>query len=536
MLRLDLFGTFKLTDSGGAEIQLKSSKAKALLAYLAVPPGQPRSREEIMALLWSDRAEPQGRASLRQVLSGIRKALGEGNSDALIVEHDSIALDPDRITVTENTGDTFLSGLHINDPAFEEWLRDERLAAESETNGSRTPPRSAQPEKPSIAVLPFANLSMDPEQEYFSDGITEDIITELNRFQSLFVIARNSSFAFRGKDVDPADTAEKLGVQFLVLGSVRKAGDRIRISVQLVDAATARHLWSERYDREMADVFALQDEIAATVATMVSGHVDIATRIKSERKHPKDINAYDLVCRSDWLGYTDYTTTEQERLLEQAIALDPTYAVAHARLATYQAYSVFYLALNSSEIAPIVKKHGGLAAHLAPGDAMVHAPLAEGYALVGEHDLAAHHLERTLSINPNAFQSMAHSAEVIALLGDHAAALKMIREAMLRDPYSSMSFRENMFDICYLAGQYDVALQQFVGWPNPPIHMELAKSAALAQLGRISEARDVVLEFESRRPEDWDIDVVLRNYRRMCALPEDGERWLEGFSKAGLGI
>ena len=411
-----------------------------------------------------------------------------------------------------------------------------RSVAEKEAADFSKLSRFNEAEKPTIAVLPFANLSQDPDQEYFSDGITEDIITELNRFQSLFVIARNSSFVFRGVDVDPVEAGQKLGVQFIVQGSVRKAGGRLRISAQLVDAATAGHLWSERYDRDMTDVFSLQDEIASTVATMVSGHVDIATGIKSERKHPNDINAYDLVCRADRLGHADYSSIEVVRLLKKAVELDPAYAVAHAKLAMFYAYNVFVDGLNSADVAPLVKNHGGLAAQLAPGDAMVHAPLAEGYALIGEHDLAAHHLERTMSINPNAFHSMAHSAQAMALLGDHEEARKLIKEAMLRDPYTSLSFRENMFDINFLAGEYEVALAQLVGWRDSPIHMDLGKAAALALLDRIPEAQEAMRAFETRRPAGWNTSEAVRSYQRMCVKQEDGERWLEGFRLAGLPI
>jgi adenylate cyclase len=152
-----------------------------------------------------------------------------------------------------------------------------------------TPPTSALPDKPSIAVLPFDNMSGDPEQEYFSDGITEDIITELSRFRSLFVIARNSSFAFKGQAIDITEIGKKLGVKFVVEGSVRKAGDRIRITAQLIETSTGNHLWAERYDRDLTDIFAVQDEVAAQIVTMVPGHVDIANRVQAERKPAQDM-------------------------------------------------------------------------------------------------------------------------------------------------------------------------------------------------------------------------------------------------------
>jgi TolB-like protein len=250
MLRLTLFGGFSLAGADGAEIPLKSRKAKALLAYLALSPGKTRSREEIMALLWSDRGEAQARASLRQALTGLRKDLGETAAAALIVTNDTVALDPEKVTIgAASPGQELLAGFHLHDPAFEDWLRDERLRHEVAALPDPQSSERTLTDKPSIAVLPFVNMSGDPEQEYFAEGITEDIITELNRFQSLFVIARSSSFAFKGQVIDVAEIGKKLGVQFIVQGSVRKAGERIRISAQLIEAGTQNPIGAEACER-----------------------------------------------------------------------------------------------------------------------------------------------------------------------------------------------------------------------------------------------------------------------------------------------
>ena len=532
MYRLNFFGRFSLLGPAGKEVPIGSKKAKALLAYLAQTPDYSRSREEILALLWSDRAEAQGRASLRQVLTGLRKQVGD---ELLLIDRETVGLNSDSIELVAPNGDEFLAGFHINDPAFEDWLRDERLRAES-ARSHASQPNTTSVEKPSIAVLPFQNLSEDPSQQFLSDGITEDIITELNRFHSLFVIASASSFAIRENDADLAVAGEKLGVKFLVQGSVRRVGERVRISAQLIDAKNSGHLWSDRFDRDLKDVFSLQDEIAATVASMVSGHVDMASRARSERKHPKDFNAYELLCRSDWFAYSDFEAKEADRLLQKAIGLDPHYAEAHARIAVQEAYLVFLEAIHPREVVEKVKKHANLAASLSPGDAMVHAPLAEAYAFLGEHELAAHHLERSLSLNLNAFAVMAHCAEVAALLGEHEQSVDLIEKAKLRDPYNSLSFRENQFDVYFLAGRYEDALAQMIGWPKPPLHMYLAKAAALAQQGQISEAREAAEYVETRRAAHWNVSEVLQSYGRMCAKPEDSARWLEGFRKARLQI
>jgi TolB-like protein len=170
------------------------------------------------------------------------------------------------------------------------------------------------PDRPSIAVLAFENLSNDPEQQYFSDGITEDIITELSRFRSLFVIAYNSSFSFKGKAIKVQDIARELGVAYVVEGSVRRAADRVRISAQLIDAATGNHLWAERYDRDVLDIFAVQDEVARSVASTVSGRVEAAGRDQVERLSPTGLRAYDLVLRARALTL-NYTSADNQQAL-----------------------------------------------------------------------------------------------------------------------------------------------------------------------------------------------------------------------------
>ncbi|WP_143744488.1 adenylate/guanylate cyclase domain-containing protein, partial [Mesorhizobium prunaredense] len=192
-------------------------------------------------------------------------------------------------------------------------------------------------QKPSIAVLPFTNMSGDPEQEYFGDGVTEDIITELSRFRSLFVIARNSSFQFRDKAADMKRVARELGVQYLVEGSIRRSGEKLRVTAQLIEAATGTHIWAERYDRDVRDIFDLQDELAHAVAATVGGRVDMAGRERSARLSHAGLKAYDLHLRAK-ASYLEFTKAGNEKariLAEEAIELDPTNAVITAYYAHY---------------------------------------------------------------------------------------------------------------------------------------------------------------------------------------------------------
>ena len=190
----------------------------------------------------------------------------------------------------------------------------------------------ALPDRPSIAVLPFDNLSGQPEETYFSDGITEDIITGLARFRSLFVIARNSSFAFRGKSIDLTEIGRKLGVSFILEGSVRRAGQRVRITAQLIEAASGTHLWAERYDRSLDDIFTVQDEVAQTIVSTLVKRIEDAKLQQSLRKPTTSLAAYDCLLRGLAHFRSDADTANQLALemFEKAVALDPRYAVAHA--------------------------------------------------------------------------------------------------------------------------------------------------------------------------------------------------------------
>jgi TolB-like protein/Flp pilus assembly protein TadD len=391
-------------------------------------------------------------------------------------------------------------------------------------------------DKPSIAVLPFDNMSGDPEQEYFSDGITEDIITELSRFQSLFVIARNSSFAFKGQAIDIIDVAKKLGVQYVVEGSVRKASNRVRITAQLIEASTGNHLWAERYDRDLTDIFDVQDEVASQVATMVPGHIDRANRVQLARKPVVDMNVYDLTLRGENLLDWNVDFREAEKMLKKALEIDPKYARANSGLAYLYAYGIFTHGLKFDEAAKLARFYADTALNLNPGEPQLHASLADTYLMIGEHDLAGHHIEKAIALNPNDYLVMILAVEVKAYLGDYEAAMTWVDKIALCDPYAANAANEAYFDAHFLGGHYELALEQMVGWRDHPPHIYLGMAAAFAQLDRMEEAREAVLQFEKTWPEGQDEKGVMLAYVRMCARPEDGERWLEGFRKAGLNV
>ncbi len=214
------------------------------------------------------------------------------------------------------------------------------------------------PDRPAIAVLPLTNMSGNPEQEYFSDGISEDIITALSKLRWFFVIARNSSFIYKGKAVHLKQIAEELGVRYVVEGSVRRSGDRVRITVQLNDVNTGSHIWAERYDRDLADIFAVQDEITEAIVAAIEPQLYAAENFRAQRKSPNNLDAWDLVMRalSHYWRVTRQDNVVAQALLEKATAIDPNYGQAHGVLATSQTFSAHMGWADMATTVPIAER------------------------------------------------------------------------------------------------------------------------------------------------------------------------------------
>ena len=408
-----------------------------------------------------------------------------------------------------------------------------RMAAGGEAS---EPDGLSLPDRPSIAVLPFTNMSGDPEQEYFSDGITEDIITELSRFRSLFVIARNSSFHYKGKSPKVQEIGRELGVQYIVEGSVRKAGSQVRVTAQLIEAATGNHLWAERYDRELSDIFAVQDELVQAIATAVPGRLDEAATERARRKPSESLTAYDYLLRAGPFQSANMSSADALVLLEKAVEIDPHFARAYCELAAHHAYSVFAHGTSVQEAVRQSRYFAEKALGCAPSDAQVNATAAIAYIMVGEHDFARRHIERAIAQNPNDINVLRNSAAIYAYLGDHEAAMKWHDRHLRREPLFPDRTREILFDTYYMARRYDDAISLFRSWRKPPVHMYCELAAACGQLGRMEEARAAIAEFERMKPPDYDFTQVARAHARMCARQEDADRWLEGYRKAGLPV
>lgn len=339
MPRLDLYlsGSFR-ADLDGAPLEGLSRRGQGLLAYLACQPGLRAERNTLADLLWSDRGESQARASLRQELSVLRKALG----GALDANRQAVWLAPGEVAVRSGPG-VFLQGFDLPSEAFEDWLREQRQAAPA-TVPSPAANHAGQGKRPTLAVLPFTEIGA-AEADMFAEGIVEEITGALSRSRDFNVIARQSTFMLRGEAWSVPEIADRLGADYLLEGSVRRAGDRVRISVQLVTGSDGHTRWSERFDDRLDDLFDLQDRIAAHVAGQVSPNLRAAEILRARRQPPEVRSAYDLVLTS-MPHFWVHDPEENRRalsLLDRAIEKDPDSAHALAMKAWCHGHECCYL-------------------------------------------------------------------------------------------------------------------------------------------------------------------------------------------------
>ena len=330
------------------------------------------------------------------------------------------------------------------------------------------------PDKPSVAVLPFNNMSGDPEQEFFADGITEDIITELSRFRELFVISRNSSFKYKGQPVEVQKFAKELGVQYVVEGSVRKAGNRVRITVQLIDAQTDHHLWAERYDRELADIFAIQDEVTSTIVAVLPGRVEAAARDRAARKPTDNMAAYECVVTGKVRHHrsTRDDNLQAQLLLDRAIGLDPSYAHAHAWKACALGQSWVYGWCDDRDATfRQVLEELRIALSLDDNDSDVHRVLAAVKISQGEHEAALYHQQRALSLNPNDDLIVVQQGELLSWTGQADEGIEWIRKAMQLNPYHPERFWNHLGRAEFIARRYAEAIEAFKRTEKENIHV-----------------------------------------------------------------
>jgi adenylate cyclase len=393
-------------------------------------------------------------------------------------------------------------------------------------------------DKPSIAVLAFTNMSGDSAQEYFSDGVADDIITELSRSRALFVIARNSSFNYRGHTTDVKQIARELGVRYVLEGSVRRAGEWIRITAQLIEATSGTHIWAERYDRDQQNIFAVQDAITQAVVTAIGPAVADAEMHRAMRRPPKSLGTWELYQQGLWhLAKVDSTENDKARgLFERAIELDPMFAAAYVGLSrAYKSAGTQYLSMPLDEATGLACVHARKAIELDPGDSETQAELAGSLFLQGEMNNATEMAQQALSINPNCARAHRVMGAALISTGRTVEGRQALGVSTRLSPRDAVIVTTGLWIAIshYFDRDYDrcveAARRQLSAYPNYPLTYRWL-AAALGQLGRAEEARVTLDKALALLPRA--IDVYDRN-RVPWSRPEDYEHMRDGLRKAG---
>ncbi len=382
------------------------------------------------------------------------------------------------------------------------WRPSGAVAAQAAQHSAAPPPS----DKPSIAVLPFENMSGDPEQGYFSDGVTEDIITELSRYPDFLVIARNSTFIYKAKPVDLREIARNLGVQYVLEGSVRRIGNNVRVSAQLIDAATGAHVWAERYDRALEDIFAVQDEITETIVGALGVTLEGARIKRARRKNPSSLDAYDKTLQA-WAHFNRFSKQDNanaRRLAEAAITLDPGYARAHAILAWALIMEFSSRWADDSDQA-LGQAHEAARKAVSLDDRNSYAYLGLGACenWLGRHDQAIANTRRAIELNPSDADAHAYFANVLVFAGRAEKALDELETAMRLNPHYPEWYLQFLGRAYFVQRRYEEAEAAFErvvtinpGWPWA--HLILA--ATRAALGKTEEANAAVAEAQKISP------------------------------------
>ena len=411
------------------------------------------------------------------------------------------------------------------------------LDADTAADGAQADP--ALPSKPSIAILPFENMSNDPEQDFFAEGISEDIITELSRFRSLFVIARNSTFAFKSKATDIREIGRKLGARYIVEGSVRRAGDRIRVTAQLIDAVDDKHLWAERYDRDIGDIFAVQDEVTRAIVTTIEPQLISSERQRARRKPAQNLNAWESFQRGLWHIY-QYSPEDNYRALEflhKAVELDPDFAPAHAGIA-FATYVHVITGTSTDRDADLQKglDAGRTAVRLDDNDPFAHVGLGRIQIVRAEHEQAIASFDRAIDLNPSyalAYYGKAHS---LWHCGRAAEAVACHDEAIRLSPRDPLmwTFLASKAIALFMLERYDEALDfshRAQQYPITAIWAYMAELATLGVLERDEEARLALQRALKIQP-----DLSLAFIRQALPITHEAscERFYGGLARAGV--
>jgi len=491
-----------------------------LLVYLLGNRDHVVSKDDLIGAIWLGRIVSE--STLTSRINAARKAIGDSGEEQRLIR-----------TIARK-GFRFVGEVQAQTA---------RAAAQATpaAGGGAEPSRPSLPlpDRPAIAVLPFTNMTDDTAQDYFSDGISEDIITALSKLRWFFVIARNSSFIYKGKAVHLKQIGDELGVGYVVEGSVRKVGERVRITAQLNDVATGCHLWAERYDRELADVFAVQDEITEAIVAAIEPQLYAAENFRARRKPPDSLDAWDLVMRalSHYWRVTRQDNVVAQALLEKAAALDPNYGQALGVLATSHTFSAHMGWEEMAVATPIAERAAATAISADSEDPWAHLALGCVYLFARRFDDSLAEFEAALRLNPNFSLAQGYHGLTLAYCGRWEEAIPAAQRALRlspRDPLAAIYCGIAAY-AHYVGRNYQEAMRHaregirqrgdFVG-----AHRVLTAAAGMA--GQVDAAQAALQELRRVQP-----NISLRWIAREMPIRQDAERehYLEGFRRAGLG-
>jgi TolB-like protein/Tfp pilus assembly protein PilF len=492
-----------------------------LLVYLVENRDRVVTKDDLIESVWGGRIVSD--AALTSRIYAARKAVGDTGRDQKLIR--TISRKGLRFIGTLDTRPSEDVPPPVAVPSSVEAAADLRPAA-------------TQPERRVIAVLPFNNMSDDPEQEYFSDGISEDLITALSKLRWFFVIARNSSFIYKGKSVHVKQVREELGADYVVEGSVRKSGGRVRITAQLNDASSGSHVWAERYDRDAADVFAVQDEITEAIVAAIEPQLYAAEHFRTRRKPPSSMDAWELVMRA--LAHHSQITEQDvkiaEELLHQAIAIDPEYGQAHGLLAATYAVATHMGWTDPQVVVPLAERAALTAVRLDGEDPWAHLALGGVHLILRRFDDAIAAIEMALNLNPSFSQAQNAYATTLVFSGRWREAIDAVNRALRlspHDPFVAFNYG-NAALAHYLGGNYEEAVRQSQaavrlrpGYGSA--YRLLVASAGIS--GRTEIAAAALQELRRVQP-----NVSLEWIKAYVPLKNDADRihYLEGFQRAGL--
>jgi adenylate cyclase len=414
-------------------------------------------------------------------------------------------------------------------------VRAYRVQMETSTAGPKMSAKLELPDKPSIAVLPFNNISADPEQNYFADGISEDITTELSRFHSIFVISRNTSFTYRGDAINIQHVGQELGAEYIVEGSVRKAGNRIRVTAQLIAAATGHHVWAERYDRNLEDIFSIQDEITEIIVSTLVGRIEATGIERAKRKNTENMVAYDYLLKGLDFHKSDRNTKEDAakavEMFTKAVELDPGFARAHAWLAC-ASFALWYPKYSPEQVAECMARVQK-ALSLDENESEAHRILGAIYLHQdGQFERAEHHITRAIALNPNDANTAAKATELFSFTGRSQEAMASIKRAMSLNPLYPDWYWQELGLALYVGGQYTEAIDAFNRIAKLVEFDYAYLAACCVALGEVEQAKSHVANLLRMMPR-----ASIRYYEKTQPYKNDADlkRFLNALREAGLG-